>query len=552
MSCLRFTLPVRRVAASIFFLILLTMAPIDATLAQPPTPGAVQESLRPRSVQPGMDRSVPAVTVPAPPRPAPPAGERRIRINRFAISGNTVFSESELRSLIADREGTDLTLADIYGVGDKLTDFYQSKGYSLTTVTVPAQRMQNGVLRLEVVEGKIGQLVFEGNKRYGDELLTRHLDPLAPGTILRFAELEREILLLNDLPGLIARSVLMPGKEYGTTDINLRMEETPVTATAVVDNQGRKLVGQWRIGADFAINNPFKYGDVLGLGYTHSQHNLLRQGRFSYGFPIFWDGSRVNVSYSRADYDVGGEFSALDITGISETARLQVTHPFIRSRLANLAWTVGGAYVRGQSDMLSIPLSDDTINFLETGLNYSRRNTSGGLATLSGLLATNFRNNPDGTSNDSLPPRLELHGDYEYLFRQGWSGVVRGEAVLSSDPLPDSNKYSLGGSNSVRGFVSSRLRGDKGAMGTLEFRRYIALGRANLMLRGFMDAGELSYDQALADGSSSDTLASAGAGMTVSLAGKYSLDLQWAKPIDGKSPGDGLNAPLWLTFIAMY
>lgn len=545
--------PATRTAAGF----LLFLAPLlgvlaDPSQAQPPTPGAVEESLRPRPSRPDAGMSMPELTLPTPPRPTPPPDQRRIRIKTFTINGNTVFSDEELRALIADREGAELTLPEIYGLADRLTEFYQSHGYNLTTVTVPAQRMQDGVLRLEVVEGKIGKVVFTGNQRYEDEVLTRHLDRLTPGTILRFSELESEILMLNDLPGLTARSVLEPGQAYGTTDLNLRMEEKPVAASAVMDNFGRKIIGRWKLGADLSVNNPFKYGDVLGLGYTHSEAGLLRQGRFSYGLPVLPDGTRLNLSYARAEYDVGGEFEAFGIAGLSETARLQVSHPLIRSRRNNLAWTVGAAHVLGQSDMNAVPLSDDTIDYLETGLTYSHRNFSGGLSNLSGLIATNFKGNPNGDDNGALPPRLELRGDYEYLFGQGWSGVVRGEAVLSDDSLPDSNKYSIGGPASVRGFVSSRLRGDQGAMTALELRRGFSFSQVDLLFRTFVDAGEVYYDIPLADGSRSDSLAAAGAGMTVSMAGKYSVDLQWASPIDGNDAGDDLDSPLWLTVTAVY
>lgn len=539
-------------AAACFFLPLLILTPLSTALAQPPTPGAVEETLRPRPFQPEKDMSMPELQPPAPPKPTPPSDERRVRIDRFAITGNTIYSEKELRSLIADREGTELTLTEIYGLADRLTEFYQAHGYSLTTVTVPAQRMLDGILRLEVVEGRVGKLVYEGNHSYDDVFLTRQLDQLAPGTILRFEDLEAEVLLLNDLPGLVARSVLLPGEEYGTTDINLRMEEKPVTASAVLDNSGRKVIGQWRLGADFTINNPLQYGDVLGLGYTHSQSNLLRQGRFSYGFPVLPDGSRMSVSYSRAEYDVGEEFAALDIAGTSETARIQFSHPFLRSRRNNLSATLGAAHVRGQSDMMAIPLSDDEISFLEAGLNFSHRNHTGGLTSLSGQVATNFRSSGDGNDSDALPPRLELHGDYEYLLDQGWSAFLHGEAVLSNDSLPDSNKYSLGGPASVRGFVSSQIRGDQGVLGSFEIRRGMSLAPVDLLLRTFVDAGKVYYETPMADGSDSDTMASAGMGLTASFSGKYILDLQWAKPIDGKDSGDGYEAPLWVTFTAMY
>ncbi|MFC1512979.1 ShlB/FhaC/HecB family hemolysin secretion/activation protein [Thermodesulfobacteriota bacterium] len=551
MSRPRIIQPTAHTAAGIILALLVVMTSYSAALAQPPTPGAVEESLRPRPTQPEKEMCLPEVQPPSPPRPTPPADQRRVRIDHVTVTGNTIFSEEELHIIIADQEGRELTLTDIYGLADRLTDFYQAHGYSLTTVTVPAQRMLKGVLRLEVVEGKVGKLVFEGNQRYENALLTRHLDRLKPGTILRFADLEGEVLLLNDLPGLLARSVLVPGEAYGTTDINLRMEEKKMAASAVLDNQGRKVVGHWRVGTDFTINNPFKLGDLLSFGYTHTQHNLLRQGRFSYGFPVLPNGSRMNLNYSRAEYDVGGEFSVLNIAGTSETARIQISHPFIRSRKTNLSATIAVAHVRGQSDMQDIPISGDTINFLETGLNYSYRNGSGGLTNLSGQLATNFRSNSDGSS-DALPPRLELHGDYEHLFGHNWSALLRGEAVLTTDPMPDSNKYSIGGPASVRGFVSSQQRGDRGFMGSLEIRRGIAFTHADLLLKGFIDAGEVHSEIVQAGGSRSASLAAAGIGMTIIFADKYNLDLQWAKPIDGNDPGDNYDAPIWATFTATY
>ncbi len=533
-------------------LALLLLVPVT-TLAQPPTPGTVDESLRPRPMPPDKDICpLPQGIAPPSPRPTPPADQRRILINSFAITGNTVFTEEELRGLIADREGTELTLTDIYGLADRLTEFYQDHGYSLTVVTVPAQRMLGGVLRLEVVEGRVGKLIFAGNQHYSDALLAHHLDRIKPGTILRFADLEGELLRLNDLPGLVARSVLVPGEASGTTDINLRMEEKMVSASTVLDNTGRKVIGKWRLGADFTINNPSRFGDALTFGYTHSQHNLLRQGRFGYGFPVWPDGTRMNLSYSRAEYDVGEEFATLDIAGVSETARMELSHPFIRSRRLNLTGTIGGTHVRGRADMQDVPLNDDTLNFLETGLNFSRRSDSGDLANFSGLFSANFKNNPDGSRGGALPPKLELHGDYEHLLWQNWSALLRGEAVLSTDALPDSNKYSIGGPASVRGFVSSQLRGDQGAMGSCEIRRGLVLGHADLLLRGFVDAGEVRYENPLADGSRSDSLASAGLGISISKAGKYMLDLQWAKPIDGNDSGDGYHSVLWGTFTASY
>lgn len=538
-----FRAAIRLVLLGLFWL------PTSQAAAQPPTPGQVRESLKPGVGPLEKEAPLPEIKLPVAP-PPPPVDERRVRIERFVIEGNTVFSEDELRAVIADWAGAELTLSEIYGVADLLTNFYQSRGYSLAIVTVPAQKMQAGILRLEVVEGRVGKLVFAGNQRYSADFLARQLDLVRPGAILRFAELEREVLLLNELPGLVARSVLQPGEAYGTSDISFNIEETRAAALVTFDNHGPEVVGKGRAGVDFTINNPGKFGDLLTLGYTHSQSNLLRQGRIGYGLPLHPSGTRLQLSYSRAEYDVGGEFVHLGIDGRSETARLQVSQPLLKDRRTSLSWLLGGAHIKGRSDLSGLPLSDDEVSFLETGLNFSHRHRHGGVSALSGMLATNFRGNGAGDRATALPPRLELKGSYEHPFSHGWSGLVRGEAVLTTDPMPDSNKYNLGGPTSVRGFVSSRVRGDQGALGSLELKHLSRFTAADLQLRGFFDAGTVSSHDLPGAPGASESLTGAGAGLSAVVANRYVLDLQWAKPLDGKESGEGRNAQFWLNLSA--
>jgi len=116
--------------------------------------------------------------------------------------------------------------------------------------------------------------------------------------------------------------------------------------------------------------------------------------------------------------------------------------------------------------------------------------------------------------------------------------------------MPDSNKFAIGGPDSIRGFIISSLRGDRGAAGTLELRRFMSFRLADLMIRGFIDAGQVWYENRPDDGGSSDSLVGAGVGLSVLFAKKYSMDVQWASPIDGNDSGDGDNSGLWLSFSA--
>lgn len=538
---------------------LLVQTASEAGGGQPLTPGEVHETLRPPTSFPSFE-GAPVLTLPKASVPKPePASERRVKVEHFVITGNTIFSEAELNTVLADLAGTELSLTEIYGAADRLTAYYQQRGYSLTSVTVPAQRLRDGILRLEVVEGRVGKLLFTGSDRYSEATLKKHVQPIVPETIIRLSDLEREVLLLNDLPGLMARSTIAPGEAYGTSDIQFKVEEVPFSASATVDNQGPKVIGQWRLGADFTINNPGKFGDALSFGYTHSESSLLRQGRIKYDIPVNHNGTRLALNYSRAEYDVSGDFAALDINGVSESARLQLNHPLIRSRSRNLVGSVSLARIVGQTDYGELPLNDlkEDVNFVEAGLSYNCRNATGGWSSVSAMVSTNFRNNLDGSDGSALPPNLKINASHEHLLGGGWSAALLGEAQLSADSMPDSHKYTLGGPQKVRGFTVSDRRGDQGGgdqggVETFELRRALRLGKANLLLRGFVDAGAVFYHRPLVNGSSSATLASAGAGAHVQLPGKCSMDLVWAKPIDGKDSGEGHNARVWMTLTASY
>jgi hemolysin activation/secretion protein len=527
-----------------------------SALEVPPTPGAIEESLRLAPEMP-VSEDVPVLDEPpAVRRETVPPGGPGIPVRRFTFEGNTVYGDDELRAVIADREGLELTLEEIYAAADRLTAFYLDHGYSVALVTVPAQRVTDGIVRLQVIEGRIGELHFEGNERYDRTVLRRHLHAVESGTLVRFDRLERSLLLLNDLPGLVARSVLVPGDDPGTSDLRLRVEETPWSGRVILDNHGPESVGQWRLSADAGFNNLSGAGDRLDLGATVSESNLLRQGRIGWSRPVGYDGGRLALNYSRADYDVGGEFTHLDISGRSEIARARYTHPHVRSRGRNLYWHVGASRTRGRSVMEGIPdpLTDGRVDLLEAGLHFDalgeRTRHSASLQ-----LGSNLRRNAtrgDGLTRDGgIPLRLGLSAGSERFLADGWSLSGRGELQLSADPLPDALQFGIGGPHSVRGFVASRQRGDQGVFTSAELRRYHRLEDGFVTLRGFVDAGHINRRHPLDGQDRNDALAAAGAGVSVLLRERYSLDMSWAKPVHGRESGDDSNR-FWMTLGAAF
>src|SRR3546814_5324802 len=66
--------------------------------------------------------------------------------------------------------------------------------------------------------------------------------------------------------------------------------------------------------------------------------------------------------------------------------------------------------------------------------------------------------------------------------------------VYSPDPLVDTEAYSLGGPNTVRGFPSAEVRGDRGYFGSVTLRRPTFIGNTQWAGRVFVDAGKRSEE----------------------------------------------------------
>lgn len=516
---------------------------------EPPSPGEVEETLR-RDEPPLDTREIPPIEMPEAPRPEVAPGGRAVPVTTLEIVGNTVLDDAEISAFAAQYEGEVMTLAQVYEAADRLTDLYRANGYGLATAVVPAQRVDSGTVRIEVIEGRVGSIAFEGNERYDADFLAAQFDTITPGSVFRNAELEREALLLNDLPGLTARAVVKPGAEYGTSDIVIRVTEKPFDYRFMLDNYGRDSIGEIRLTADGSINGLTGRGDRLSGTLIQSQSSLLTYGRVAYGMPVGTEGDRMRFTYGHAAYDVGtAVFIPLDIDGTSTTARIDYLRPFERSRSRNII--LGAALVRtdSESSSLGATTTDSGITLLEVSGFMSRNWPDRAVSTVSVSLATNFQGNSDGTETDAQLARVRVDGSHTVPFADRWSGVVRGAVALSPDPLVDTQKFSLGGPQMLRGYVSSEARGDQGMSVSLELQRRFRYRDVAAQGYGFLDLGTVRRKSLPADPPNtdhSDTLASVGLGLAVQPAQRWSMNLVLAKPVGGYTPADGdTGVRLW-------
>lgn len=539
----------------------LLYSPATLAAAQP-TPGTVQDTLRqqppqsplPQDVAPDFQRD----TDPDMQRPSGP----RVTVERFVITGNNEIDTAELQAALAPWVGEELSLDDIYTAADTLTALYRDRGYGLANVVVPAQRINNGVIRLEVIEGRIGAVSVSGNEKYSVDFLGRHLRDLKPGTIYRDGEMERGILLINDLPGVSGRAVIKPGEEYGSSDLLINVKEDPAAFSVSLDNYGREDLGELRLTATADFNSLMTQGDRLNITALVSEDSALFYGNIAYGIALGTDGDRLRFSFNRADYDVQGDFAALGITGDNTTYRVDWSRPLVRSRDRNIVFSAGVQRFETESEIagLVIPNNSTELDTLDVALFMSGIFKGGSSWSLSGLLSGNGKSNDSTVSDtvsDAQQAKLRVDGSYALPFASRWMFLTRATAVYSADPLVDSQKFSLGGPYSVRGYFPAEQRGDRGGFLSLELRRYFTISKYPLAATAFVDGGRASnellpgeIDYPTRDGE----LASAGLGLLLAPdGGSYSGSIMYAEPIDNHTSltGDD-DGRVWAMFRVMF
>src|SRR5580658_2784923 len=178
-------------------------------------------------------------------------------VKSFELSGNTVFDAPTLHALIAGAEGQNLTLPQLGRIAARITEYYRSHGYPLDRAIIPAQSIRDGVVRIEIIEARYGQIALDNRSRVVDALLQATLAPLQSGQAIGDAALDRALLLLGDIPGVAVDASLKPGAMVGTSDLQVQTAATQaVTGSVALDNDGNHYTGTAELRGTVNVVDP--------------------------------------------------------------------------------------------------------------------------------------------------------------------------------------------------------------------------------------------------------------------------------------------------------
>lgn len=537
---------VKRNSPRRFIAALFASAALGNTQAQPPTPGAVQDTLKAPPVlqapvsSPALQQEAAALK----PQASGTAAGRSITVQGFEFTGNTLLTNEQLAAAVADYVDKPITLVELYEAADRITALYVRQGYTLASAIVPAQKVTEGTVRLEVVEGRISQLKYEGFKRYEP----RDLAPILgtpEGQLYQSADFEQRLRTLDTLPGLDVRARLQPGEQYGTSDILLIGEETLLQGTLFADNAGTENIGVIRMGAQLTLNNPLGVADQLSLTGLRSRESLLKYGSATYSLPVGLGASRLALTYGLAEFDVSGAFEG--IGGSNRNLRGELSLPLHSSSRQRYGLSLAASHVKANTDFSGVTFNRSKVTLAEVAGNYSRSHSNRAVTQLGLVVASNFsRFDASDATPSAVPLKADLDVQHLLPLALGFQLLGRAQFVYALDALPDTQKFSLGGPSSVRSYAPSEARGDWGYLAQFTLSRSFALGPVLISPHAFYDLGEVRQHDAsrFPPGSQPQDVRLAGYGFgsdvnyrTLSMKLDYAIPTTNAPVSDGKEDG---------------
>ena len=476
-------------------------------------------------------------------QPAPAASSNShatFLLKKIEINPSQILTPKQLSAAVRAYEGKDVTLADLNTLVASLNQMYKSLGYITAMAALPPQKIEGGVVHIQLVEARLGALIVKDAHHTRASYFTNRL-PIHPGALLRVQDVERILTAFNELNDVKVRAVLQPGRRFGTTDLVLEVQSpTFLSSGFSFDNAGLASTGHQRVGTNETISSLSGNRDPLGLGLYWSDGMWAGSG--SYDFPLTADGLRLGTAVSYDNIQVHeNALQKLAVTGTFYDVSLRLSHPFATRKHLLLTPYLAPHFQESTLQSKTYPISNIPVRSLEFGLDAQESDTHG---FLTGNLSAS------GGDYDAVG----FHSFVKFggaltrveTLPHSFIGILRVQGQgKAADPsaLPPSQQFQVGGVATVRGYSEGALIADEGYAATAELDTPVPLGNKRLL--GF-PLGQLFktawfIDQgAVLSGPKKTYLTGTGGGLIVNLSRYFEGRVYLATPLEHRSEFNSL------------
>lgn len=439
--------------------------------------------------------------------------------------------------------GRPLTRADLEALIALVRDRYRAAGHPFMDVTAPPQNVQNGVVRIVVVEYRLDQIEISGNRHFSDETILR-LGGLESGDLLTLPRLREALDDYNRNPFLSVSAVARPGQTIGLTDIALKVEDrTPVRVYAGYDNQGAPSLGRDEWYAGFNLGNLFGQAQVLSYQYTRSFSGRYESHSLSDVIPINSDARLWLFGAYATQRPEIGDGTIFNSDGKTAQVSARLIHDLGRNSALTQSLQLGFDYKRTDNDLefLGFTVLDSSVEIIQIPIFYTLaapdRHGQTVLENMTVISPGGLSDHNTDAALRQLVPFADANYAYDRLsvtrttvLSRGMTWIVRGMSQYASGNLPYSEQIGGGGFGGVRGYDPNVALGSQGVVLSTEVRSgaFGVLPRIDdrMQLGLFVDYAWLSQPDPFPDLPESATLASVGFNVHYSVDRRFDIQME--------------------------
>jgi hemolysin activation/secretion protein len=468
---------------------------------------------------------------------------QEIIVKEFDVVGSSIFTPQELHQAVKSYLNRPLTLPELFQARSIITKLYTDQGYVSSGAYIPPQELNNGKVKITVLEGKLEGVNVSGTKHLSSNYISSRIEAAAGKPINVDALLwALQLLRLDPLIENVSAE-LSAGINPGTSLLDIKIKEADVFHVSTNFNNSRSpSVGTMERSVGINHGNLFGFGDQLNLEYANTQGSDAFD--LAYGFPINTKNGTIKAAFGvNSNNVIEDPFTAIDIESKSRYYELSLRQPILLKPNREFALGMSLSHIDSETFLmndkfyLSRGANDDgetKISAVRLFQEFVNRNDQEVLAFRSqfnlgidALNATINNNEPDSTfvswrGQSQWVRRL----DEDFLF------LLRGDAQLSGGGLVPLEQFRVGGVNSTRGYRQDLSLGDNGLFASAELRIPVARLKkfdGLVQVNPFFDLGTVwnSEDIEITNA----TLPALGVGLNLSLGDNFNARLDWGIPL---------------------
>lgn len=471
-----------------------------------------------------------------PPPVPPPEPLQTILIREYRVVGVRTLPRDSVDKALYRHLGPGCTAEDVENARADLEKAYHSAGFQTVSVSVPPQGTSSGVIVLQVTEATIGKLRVKGSRFHDIEKIKRQAPALAEGTVPNFNDVQRDLIALNQSGNLQITPSLAPGEIPGTIDVELAVQDKfPLHGSVELNNRYSANTTPLRLDASLRYENLWQLGHTIGAAFQIAPQRpsdaLIFSGYYIAKIPkVDWASLMLQATRQNSEVSTlggtdslgngeiyGGRllFNLPPKTGFYHSASLGVDYKDFAQDLV----TPDGSTISSPLQYWPFSINYNATSLgkhYETALNAGVTFSFRGTGTQEAIDFENRRYNANANFfyfRGGIDHTQKLPWDFQLL------ASIQGQAT--ENPLVDTEQYSLGGLNTVRGYLESVVVGDNAIAGSLQFQSPSLLAWLpegnEWRVFAFLDAGRSWLNDPLPEQTSEFTLWSYGFGTSIRL-----------------------------------